>query len=208
MKSKKIVALVSVLVLVLAAVGAAVAETVLPNPGKIDLNHLENLYVTTNIEYKGNGIAALTLLENEQFAGDAVRGLKAGDVLCTNGENIQIETLEWDGPDLFINRGTDNEVLLGEAGDGLYERVMEDDRVPQLTVGTREVEILPYVVMLDWVDAKTGEMLDQVAVRSGEELVALLESNDGPSFAVENVHVLYDHYNQPTLVWRFYSPAQ
>ena len=208
MNGKKMITLLAAALLTISLAGAALAETLAPNPGKIDINHLEDRYVTTNIEYKGNGAATLTLLENEQFDGEAVKALKVGDVLQSDGEEIKVETLNWDGPDLRINEGTDKEALLCEAGEGLYERVEENDRVPQLKVGTLDCEILPYVVMLDWVDPVTGDLLENVAVRSGEELVKLLESGDGPSFAVENVHILYDHYNQPTLVWRFYSPAQ
>ena len=207
MNGKKLITLVAALVLCLTVAGAAVAETIAPNPGKIDMNHLENRYVTTNIEYKGNGIATLTLLEDEQFAAETVKAIQVGDVLQSDGEEITVEALEWDGPDLYLNRGTAQEVLLAESGD-IFERVMENDRVPQLKAGTMDVEILPYLVMLDWVDAKTGEMLEQLAVRTGEELLALLESGDGPSFAVENVHVLFDYNNQPQLVWRFYSPDQ
>ena len=208
MNAKKIIVMLAAVILTVAMAGAALAETISPNPGKIDINDLEGRYVTTNIEYKGNGQATLTLLENEQFDAEAVKAIKAGDVLLSGGEEIAVETVAWDGPDLRINADTLNEVLLCDAGKGVFERVMEDDMVPQLTVGTIDWEILPYVVMLDWVDPVTGEMLDDVAVRSGEELVKLLESGDGPSFAVENVHILYDNSNRPMLVWRFYSPAQ
>ena len=150
----------------------------------------------------------LTLLENEQFSAEAVKAIKAGDVIVSDGEETTVETLEWDGPDLFINRGTEKEMLLTDASHGVFERVMENDRVPKLTIGTLEQEIEPYMIMLDWVDPKTGEVLDDIAVRSGDELKALLESNDGPSFAVENVRMLFDSGNQPCLIWRYYSPAQ
>lgn len=208
MNTRKIVAVLACVILTLAMAGAALAETVSPNPVKIDVLDLGGRYVTANIEYKGEGVAALTLVENEQFEAEAVRALQAGDVLLSNGEEIAVETVEWDGPDLWINRGTEQEVLLCEAGHDKFERVMWDDMVPQVTIGTVECEILPYIVMLDHVDAKSGELLEKPVVRDGEELLGLLESGDGPSFAVENVHVLFDDNNQPMLVWRFYSPAR
>jgi len=207
--NRKIIAfLLTAVLLALSVTGAALAENIVPNPGKIDIQHLEDRYVTTNIEYQGNGMAKLTLLENEQFDAEAVRAIKAGDVIHSDGEEITVNTVTWDGPDLFVNAGTAQEILLCDAGNGVFERVEENDRVPQLTVGTMDWEILPYVVVLDWVDGETGESLEELALRNGEDLVALLEKGDGPSFAVENVHILFDHNNQPVMVWRFYSPAQ
>ena len=206
--NKKVIAMAAAAAMSVTMIGASLADTIQPLPIKTDIEHLEDHFVTTNIDYKGNGIMTLTLLENEQFSAETVKAIKAGDVIVSDGEETTVETLEWDGPDLFINRGTEKEMLLTDASHGVFERVMENDRVPTLTIGTLEQEIEPYMIMLDWVDPKTGEVLDDIAVRSGDELKALLESNDGPSFAVENVRMLFDSGNQPCLIWRYYSPAQ
>ena len=206
--NKKVIAMAAAAAMSITMIGASLADTIQPLPIKTDIQHLEDHFVTTNIDYKGNGIMTLTLLENEQFSAETVKAIKAGDVIVSDGEETTVETLEWDGPDLFINRGTEKEMLLTDASHGVFERVMENDRVPKLTIGTLEQEIEPYMIMLDWVDPKTGEVLDDIAVRSGDELKALLESNDGPSFAVENVRMLFDNGNQPCLIWRYYSPAQ
>lgn len=206
--NKKVIAMAAAAAMSVTMIGASLADTIQPLPIKTDIQHLEDHFVTTNIDYKGNGIMTLTLLENEQFSAETVKAIKAGDVIVSDGEETTVETLEWDGPDLFINRGTEKEMLLTDASHGVFERVMENDRVPKLTIGTLEQEIEPYMIMLDWVDPKTGEGLDDIAVRSGDELKALLESNDGPSFAVENVRMLFDSGNQPCLIWRYYSPAQ
>lgn len=206
--NKKVIAMAAAAAMSVTMIGASLADTIQPLPIKTDIQHLEDHFVTTNIDYKGNGIMTLTLLENEQFSAETVKAIKAGDVIVSDGEETTVETLEWDGPDLFINRGIEKEMLLTDASHGVFERVMENDRVPKLTIGTLEQEIEPYMIMLDWVDPKTGEVLDDIAVRSGDELKALLESNDGPSFAVENVRMLFDSGNQPCLIWRYYSPAQ
>ena len=206
--NKKVIAMAAAAAMSVTMIGASLADTIQPLPIKTDIQHLEDHFLTTNIDYKGNGIMTLTLLENEQFSAETVKAIKAGDVIVSDGEETTVETLEWDGPDLFINRGTEKEMLLTDASHGVFERVMENDRVPKLTIGTLEQEIEPYMIMLDWVDPKTGEVLDDIAVRSGDELKALLESNDGPSFAVENVRMLFDSGNQPCLIWRYYSPAQ
>ena len=206
--NKKVIAMAAAAAMSVTMIGASLADTIQPLPIKTDIQHLEDHFVTTNIDYKGNGIMTLTLLENEQFSAETVKAIKAGDVIVSDGEETTVETLEWDGPDLFINQKKKKEMLLTDASHGVFERVMENDRVPKLTIGTLEQEIEPYMIMLDWVDPKTGEVLDDIAVRSGDELKALLESNDGPSFAVENVRMLFDSGNQPCLIWRYYSPAQ
>ena len=208
MKGKKLIAILAAAVLTVAAAGAAVAQTINPNPGKIDINDLAGRNIIANIDYKGDSKATLTLLEYEQFDAEAIKAVQVGDVIRSEGQEIKVESLKWDGPDLFINQGTPEEALLCETGNGVFERIMEDDRVPKLVIGTKDWEILPYVVMLDWVDPVSGEILEDVALRSGDELVALLEKGDGPSFAVENVKILFDDNGQPVLAWRYYSPAQ
>ena len=211
MKGKKWIAAAAALALALAMTCAAVAETIRPLPVQTDINRLTDRFVTTNIEYRENSMAALTLYENERFDAETIRAVKPGDVIVTDGEEVTVDSVSWDGPDLYFNRGTGNEMLFCEnVGEGTFEHVYHDmdDRIPQVLIGCMDVEILPYMIMLDWVDAKTGEPLDQVAVRDGEELLALLKSNDGPGFSAENVRVLYGSLNMPNLFWRYYSPAQ
>lgn len=211
MKRKNIIAAVSALLLALVLAGTAMAETVSPLPPQTDINNLADRFVTTDIEYTGNGKATLTLYENERFDADAIKAVKAGDVILSEGQAISVESVEWDGPDLYFNRGTDSEALFCENSQGTFEHVyhIEDDRIAQVKLGTMDQEILPYITMLDWVDAKTGESYeDKPAVRNGDELLKLLESNDGPSFSVNNVRILYDSNNKPVLIWRYYSPAQ
>lgn len=196
--------------LVAVMIGTASAETIAPLPARIDLDHLCDRFVTTDIEYQGNGIATLTLFEDERFDAEALRALKEGDVIVSDGEETAVVTIEWDGPDLFVNRNTETEMLFCETGDEEFEHVyyQMDDRIPQVKLGSMDQEILPYMTMLDWVDAETGEVLEQVAVRDGEALLKLLEEDNGPSFSVRNVRILYDNNNQPVLIWRYYSPAQ
>ena len=210
MNGKKLIAVTAALLLAVVMVGAAAADTINPLPVKTDINKLEDRFVTTDIEYKGNGRATMTLYENELFDADTIKAAKAGDVIVSDGQEVTVETVDWDGPDLYFNKGTDNEMLFCDNSDGTFNHVYhdEDDRIPQAKIGTIDVEILPYITMLDWVDPKTGDSLDKVAVRDGDELKALLEGKEGPSFSVKNVRTLFDNNNQPVLVWRYYSPAQ
>ncbi|MBQ8095401.1 MAG: hypothetical protein IJ242_17745 [Clostridia bacterium] len=207
MKRKTITTLLFVMILMLAVFGTAAGEVITPLQPQIDLSNLNDRFITTNIEYKGNNMMTLTLYENEQFDADAIRSVNIGDIILSDGEELPVKSIEWDGPDLYFNRNTEDEVLFCDTTKGTFERIMEDDMVPQVKLGSLEQEVLPYMVMLDWVDAETGDILDNVAVRNGDELLALLESGNGPSFSVFNVRILYNDY-QPMLIWRFYSPAQ
>ncbi len=207
MKNRKWIALLTALLMTLALVGAAAAEPLKPLPPRTDINHLDERFITTDLEYKGDGIVTLTLFENERFDANMIKELKEGDSILTDGEEVTINAIEWDGPDLYFNRGTETEMLFCEDPRGFFEHVIENDAVPQVNVGSIDQELLAYITVLDWVDAETGEQLDQVAVRNGEDLKALLESGNGPSFAVKNVKTLFMG-NQPYLIWRFYSPAQ
>ena len=210
---KRLTAAAVALALALALTCAAFAEetTIRALPPQIDVNHLEDRYVMTDIEYKGNGIATLTLYEKERFDGEALRAAKPGDFLESEGQTIAVQSTEWDGPDLYFNRGTEQEILFCSYDDVVYERVIrdEDDRNTLVKVGTLEQEILPFMTVLDWVNTETGEPIeDQPVLRTGEDLLKMLENNEAPGFASKNVRILYSYLNVPDLIVRFYSPAQ
>jgi hypothetical protein len=211
---KKLIATAAALILALVLSCTAFAEgtTVHPLPVQTNVDELGGRYVTTDIEYKGNSIMELTLYEIERFDGAALKAVKPGDAIESEGETIAVESVEWDGPDLYFNRDTNHEMLFCSPDEEVtFERVIrdEDDRNTMVKIGTREQEVLPYMIMLDWVDAETGEPYEDLpALRSGDDLLKLLEKNDGPSFAVKNVKILYNSMNMPDLVWRYYSPAQ
>ena len=113
---KKLICVMITLVLLLAAVCAASAETIQAKPVTIDINHLEDRMVKTDIDYKEGDIMTLTLYENERFDAEAIKAAKVGDVIVTDGEEITIESIETDGPDIIFNKGTENEMLFCDAG--------------------------------------------------------------------------------------------
>ena len=78
---KKLLAISLALVLALTLAAAACAETIQPKPVTIDINHLEDRMVKTDIEYKEGNMMTLTLYENERFDADAIKAVKAGDVI-------------------------------------------------------------------------------------------------------------------------------
>ena len=120
MSGRKLFALLAAALMTFAAAGSAMAATIEANPGKININDLEDRYITTDIDYRGDGVVILTLKENEQFDGEAVKAIQAGDVIRSDGQEIKVDTVTWDGPDLVINVGTAEEARLCDAGDGLF----------------------------------------------------------------------------------------
>ena len=133
---KKLIACLAAIVLVisLSASALAVGKTITPLYPTTDIYHLEDRFVTTNIELAegSNSIAVFTLFERERFASSAIRNAMEGDVIVTDGEEITIVSISSDGPDFVFNRDTETEMLFCDTGEGTFERVCENDRVPEL----------------------------------------------------------------------------
>jgi len=203
---KKLIAVITVIALAVCATAAASAETVKPNSTTIDISNLENLYVTTDITLKDANTMTLTLYEPERFEPEAIKAVKAGDTIVTDGKEVAITSVDQDGPDIIFNKGTEDEMLFCDGG-RYFEHVMEDDMVPWIKLGSMDREILEYYPILDWVNPKTGEIYDEVVIYRGDKLKELLQDKEAAGFDSKNVHVLYDGNNNIQLIWRFYSPA-
>ncbi len=208
---KKLIAVMAALILICAAgTSLAAGKLIQPLYPTMDLYHLEDRFVTTDIELVEGSTnkAVFTLYDRERFAEMAMRNAAVGDVIETGGEQVTIVSIEMDGPDYVFNKGTDTEMLFCDASDGKFEHVVENDIVPDIRLGSFEIEILDYYPVLDWIDPKTGEILEQPAVRTGEDLRTLLADPEAVGFNTRNVRVLYDAYGMPQMIWRFYSPLQ
>lgn len=205
---KKIICVMMTFTVLLALICAASAETIQAKAPTIDIDHLEGRMVKTDIDYKGEDIMTLTLYENERFNAEAIKAVKVGDVIVTDGEEVVIESIETDGPDIIFNRGTEKEMLFCDAGRNEFEHVMESDYVPWIKLGSMDVEILEYYPILDAIDPLTGELLEEYTLYRGDKLKELLQNPDAVGFNCKNVDVVYDHNNQPVLMRREYSPAQ
>ena len=205
---KKLICIMMILTLAAAAVCTASAETIHAKPVTIDINHLEGRMVKTDIDYKEGNTMTLTLYENERFDAKAIRGIRAGDVIVTDGEEITIESIEADGPDILFNKGTEKEMLFCDAGSDEFEHVMESDYVPWIKLGTMEMEILEYYPILDAIDPITGDLLDEYTLYRGDRLKELLQNPNAVGFNCKNVDVVYDRNNQPVMMKREYSSAQ
>ena len=205
---KKIAAISLALILALALICTASAETVQAKPAPFDIDHLENRMVKTDITYKEGDTMTLTLYVPESFDAEAIKAVKAGDVIVTDGEEVTIETIDQDGPDLIFNKGKDTEMLFCDAVQDEFQRVEENDFTPWIQIGTMDVEILEYYPILDIIDPKTGDILDEYTVYRGDKLKKLLQDPDAVGFNAKNTDVVYDRNNQIVLVKREYSPAQ
>lgn len=205
---KKLLTILLVLALALTLAVTASAETVRAKPAAFDIDHLENRMVKTDIEYKGGDTMTLTLYVPEAFDAGAIMAVKTGDIIVTDGEEVAIETVDTDGPDLVFNKGTDNEMLFCDSGNNEFEHVEESDYVPWIKIGTMDQEILEYYPILDLIDPRTGEMLDEYTVYRGDKLKELLQDPDAIGFNVKNTDVVYDRNNMIVLIMREYSPAQ
>ena len=205
---KKLFATSLALVLALVLVAAASAETVQAKPAAFDIDHLENRMVKTDIEYKEGNTMTLTLYVPEVFDAEAIKTVKAGDVIVTDGDEVAIETVDTDGSDIIFNKGTDNEMLFCDRGNSEFEHVEESDYVPWIKLGTMDQEILEYYPVLDQINPRTGDVLDEYAVYRGDRLKELLQDPDAIGFNVKNTDVVYDWNNQIVLIMREFSSAQ
>ena len=205
---KKLIAACLALVLALALACGASAETVQAKPAEIDPANLEGRMVKTDIEYRDGGKMLLTLYAPERFDAAAIRAVQPGDTIVTDGEEVKIETVEADGPDIVFNRGTENEMLFCDAGRDEFEHVMDSDYVPWIQLGTMELEQLEYYPVIDWIDPMTGDILDDPVIYRGDRLMELLKNPDAVTFAAKNVDVVFDRNNMPVLVIRHFSSSQ
>lgn len=205
---KKLICLMIALALPLALTCTASAETIQAKPVTIDINRLEGRMVKTDIDYKEGNIMILTLYENERFDAGAIRAVKVGDVIVTDGDEITVDSVEAEGPDIIFNRGTENEMLFCDAGNDEFEHVMESDYVPWIKLGSMEMEILEYYPILDAIDPITGDLLEEYALYRGDRLKELLQNPDAVGFNCKNVDVVYDRNNQPVMMRREFSSAQ
>ena len=205
---KKLIAVMTALVLSLALVCTASAETIRAKAPDVDMNCLEGRMVRTDLEYMGNNIMSMTLYVPERFDAAAIKAVKAGDVIVTDGEEVAIVSVDQDGPDLVFNKGTDNEMLFCDAGHDEFEHAMENDTAPWIKIGSMEQSILEYYPILDQVDPVTGEVQDEFVIYRGDKLQELLQNPEAVGFSSKNVDVVYDRNNQPVLMMRYYSPAQ
>ena len=206
---KKTLTVLTLLVFAFALACTAFAEgkTISPLPVLTDINRLTDRYVTTDIQFVEGRKVTLTLYEHERFAGEDIKALEVGDVIVTDGEEVKVETITVDA-DVWVNKGMNTELLLCENHFGEYERVMENDMVPWILLGSLDAELEDFILFLDWINPETGEDLEEPVSREIASLLADLQKTDTVGYDNKAVKIIYGNNNEPMTIFRYYSPAQ
>jgi len=140
------------------------------------------------------------LTQDEETAG----ALKVGDTLKWGLIEEEIQSLETDGEEGLI---TINDYIVlknygGEYHLYMYEKEYLEDYV------TLSLEIPEGLAVEDNVNQETGEPLEEPKALTAEEFRAMLEAEDYPDFATDNVYVTFDGNGEMERVERIYAPWQ
>ena len=206
---KKILSIALAGLLALTLAGAAVAETVAPNPVSFSAECPSNRCVLTDIRDLGNGQAELTLYETETFPAAKIEALKAGDEIVTEGVSCMVVSVKKDEfGDYILNEGTPDELRLWKYGADGYAVTGDDDAHPLVQVGKRVVELNDYMTVVDFIDPATGEQLENAVIRSGKDMKENMKKDELVQFDSRNVYVVYEAGGAPWIVIRSYAPWQ
>lgn len=129
--------------------------------------------------------------------------LKAGDTLTAGRFETEITSIstEEDGY-ILINDG----IELRRYGDEYHIYIDNEEYIE--TYMTLELEVPDALTFEDGIDRETGEPVDQPIRYGAEEFRAMLEADDAPGFASNNVWVTFDEQGDMLIVEREYSEAQ
>ena len=132
-----------------------------------------------------------------------VEALQAGDTLTAGQFEAEITSIssEEDGY-ILIN----DEIELRLFGDDYHIYIDNEEYIePYVTL---ELEVSDTVTFEDYIDAATGEAIDDPVRYTAEEFRAMLEANEAPGFASDNVWVTFDEAGEMLSAEREYSEAQ
>ncbi|MBR6955051.1 MAG: hypothetical protein IKH77_08480 [Clostridia bacterium] len=132
-----------------------------------------------------------------------VEAAQVGDTLTAGDVEVTLETKDSD-MEGYITVGEYTELRLREDGYHIYEYEEE----AQVEVGRMVVPFTDSIVLEDMIDPATGEILEENVIRTAEEFRALLTSDEGPTFDVDNVTLTFDEDGNLEKVYRFYAPWQ
>lgn len=220
MKSMKPLAALLALTLVLAA-GTAVAQTVTAIPTTIDplrLAHREYLAGITGYN-AADRTMTVTLYDEETFSAEALRSLKPGDTVVSNGEEYAVKTVTFadDNGDCVINQGNEEyaegSLTLETNGySGGYIPIDEYDMTNWISAAEITIQASDALVFLDDVDPENGEILAMPKAYNVVEFVKLLDDyltlDKGIGFDSYNLYILFNERNEPVVIRRFYTEWQ
>ena len=212
-KLSAVIALVMILSLLLCSMASA--DTITALAIEVNPDHLEKTASYARILGYNQESNTLTveLIAPERFSGEDMAALRVGDSIYTGGQEIRIESISYDDAwcsTVFING---DDLFFFQDREGNYTRMATEDDRFWTDFAVIECPIVPSLLFLDGIDAKTGNELELPAVHSAEELVnELLSSGVEEAFTVglcaNNVYVVFDGEGNLAVIHRYYVPWQ
>ena len=205
---KRITLLLSALLLTAAA---ASADVIKPMPSAVDPWSVagQAVYVRVlDFDWRAETVT-VALCDVETFDREAIQAMTAGDVIVSEGREIEVRTIWEDAPVIIVNED-DEALALWENDDGNYESAYgyTDMRV-WTVVGERTFELSDDLVFLDGINPSTGEMLTLPTANTLRELRRIMEGEDyDPGFSAQNAYMVFDDEQEAVVLARFYVPWQ
>ena len=205
---KRITLLFSALLLTAAA---ASADVIKPMPSAVDPWSVagQAVYVRLqDIDWRAETVT-VALCDVETFDREAIQAMTVGDVIVSEGREIEVRTICEDAPVIIVNED-DEALALWENDDGNYESAYgyTDMRV-WTVVGERTFELSDDLVFLDGINPSTGEMLTLPTANTLRELRRIMEGEDyDPGFSAQNAYMVFDDEQEAVVLARFYVPWQ
>ena len=205
---KRITLLFSALLLTAAA---ASADVIKPMPSAVDPWSVagQAVYVRLqDIDWRAETVT-VALCDVETFDREAIQAMTVGDVIVSEGREIEVRTICEDAPVIIVNED-DEALALWENDDGNYESAYgyTDMRV-WTVVGERTFELSDDLVFLDGINPSTGEMLTLPTANTLRELRRIMEGEEyDPGFSVQNAYMVFDDEQEAVVLARFYVPWQ
>lgn len=205
---KRITLLLSALLLTAAA---ASADVIKPMPSAVDPWSVagQAVYVRLqDIDWRAETVT-VALCDVETFDRDAIQAMTVGDVIVSEGREIEVRTICEDAPVIIVNED-DEALALWENDDGNYESAYgyTDMRV-WTVVGERTFELSDDLVFLDGINPSTGEMLTLPTANTLRELRRIMEGEEyDPGFSAQNAYMVFDDEQEAVVLARFYVPWQ
>ena len=189
---------------------AASAETITAMATEINPEHLEKTASYARILGYDKEANTLTveLIVPEVFSFEDVQALKVGDSIYSGGQEIVIETLDWNegGEVLWINDSAVGLIELSD-GSGDYQAMEEYGDNIWTVLAVIKCPVKDDLLFLDYIDESSGDMKALPFVRTVDEFLDRLEN--GPvAFDANNVYVVFDGSGRLASIQRYYVPWQ
>ena len=209
-KLSAVIALVMFLPLLLCPL--ATADTITALATEINPEHLEKTASYARILGYNEESNTLTveLITPECFSGEEVEALKKGDSIYTGGQEVLIESIEYDDDwcsAVFFN---DKKYFMCQKRDGRYTMMADEDNCVWTVIAVIECPVRDSLLFLDYIDEETGKAMTLPVVHTAHELmVRLLEEDTAEAYtmglAANNVYVVFDEAGQLATIQRYYD---